>query len=149
MSEIRGEIDWIVMKAWKRSDLGGTTRPAGWPKIQRYLANELVEARPPSTWYQLKKFYDRNKLLTSSVVAIIAALSIGLSIAIWGVTKAEKANRRLREQQGELDVREAMQCDRQWLRRTRFVIWRKNCSTEPWPLRSAAMWKAQSYHREG
>ena len=103
-SEIRGDIDWIVMKALEKERsrrYDSASRLA--EDIQRYLANELVEARPPSTWYQLQKFYDRNKLLTSSVVAVIAALSIGLSVALWGVTRAETANRRLREQQGELE----------------------------------------------
>jgi hypothetical protein len=31
--------------------------------VQRYLANEVVEARPPSAVYQLKKYTRRQKLL--------------------------------------------------------------------------------------
>ncbi len=91
-SEIRGDLDWIVMKALAKERsrrYDSASRLAD--DVHRLLDNEPVEARPPSTWYQLQKFYNRNRLLVSSVSAVFLALIVGLATAIWGVAEAEQA----------------------------------------------------------
>lgn len=59
---MKGELDWLVLKALEK-DLTRRydTANAFSRDIQRYLADELVEARPPSTNYRLKKFARRHK----------------------------------------------------------------------------------------
>src|SRR6201987_6440017 len=54
---IRGELDWIVMKALEK-DRGRRYETAnGFARdVERYLADEPVEACPPSTGYRLRKF---------------------------------------------------------------------------------------------
>src|SRR6516164_5152646 len=54
---VRGELDWIVMKALEK-DRGRRYETAnGFARdIQRYLADEPVEACPPSAGYRLRKF---------------------------------------------------------------------------------------------
>ena len=88
-SEIRGDLDWIVMKALakERSRRYDSASRLG-EDVERFLNHELVEARAPSTWYQLQKFYERNRVLVVSITAIIVALSLGLAVAIWGVREA-------------------------------------------------------------
>jgi tetratricopeptide (TPR) repeat protein len=70
--EIRGELDWIVMKAMEKD------RSRRYPTandlaldIQRYLDDEPVEARPPTRTYRLGKFLRRNKtgMAASGLVA--------------------------------------------------------------------------------
>src|SRR5262249_12010730 len=53
--------------------------------LQRYLADELVEARPPSTGYRLKKFVRRHKgqvIAASLVVAALLAGVVGTSLGL-------------------------------------------------------------------
>jgi serine/threonine protein kinase/tetratricopeptide (TPR) repeat protein len=60
--QVRGDLDWIVMKALEK-DRGRRYETAnGFAlDVQRYLANEPVTASPPSTVYRLRKFVKRHK----------------------------------------------------------------------------------------
>ena len=54
---IRGELDWIVMKCLEKDRTRRYESANGLAKdIQRYLADEPVEACPPSVGYRLRKF---------------------------------------------------------------------------------------------
>jgi serine/threonine protein kinase len=49
---VRGELDWIVMKALEKDRTRGYETASGLARdIRRYLDDEVVEARPPSTGY--------------------------------------------------------------------------------------------------
>jgi serine/threonine protein kinase len=67
---LRGELDWVVMKCLERQrDRRYETANALARDIQRYLADEAVEARPPSTGYRMKKFvYSRFQSDASSLL---------------------------------------------------------------------------------
>src|SRR5215831_16128156 len=59
---VRGELDWIVMKALEKDRNRRYETPNGFAlDILRYLADEPVLAGPPSAAYRLKKFVKRNK----------------------------------------------------------------------------------------
>ena len=59
---LRGELDWVVMKALEKDRTRRYDTANGFARdIQRYLADEVVEARPPSAGYRLKKFVRRHK----------------------------------------------------------------------------------------
>jgi WD40 repeat protein len=59
---LRGELDWVVMKALEKDRTRRyDTANAFARDLQRYLADEVVEARPPSAGYRLKKFVRRHK----------------------------------------------------------------------------------------
>src|SRR5262249_47684147 len=59
---LRGELDCVVMKCLeKQRDRRYETANALGRDLQRYLLDEPVEARPPSTGYRLGKFLRRNK----------------------------------------------------------------------------------------
>src|SRR3954462_16007739 len=54
--------------------------------IQRYLADEVVEARPPSAGYRLKKFVRRNQGQGSAAVLVLGVLVagiVGTSLGLW------------------------------------------------------------------
>src|SRR5262249_11015732 len=53
---LRGELDWIVMKALEKDRSRRYETASGLARdIQRYLADEPVEACPPSATYWLRK----------------------------------------------------------------------------------------------
>ena len=54
---VRGDLDWITMKALEKDRTRRYETANGLARdIQRYLTDEVVEARPPSTAYRLRKF---------------------------------------------------------------------------------------------
>src|SRR4029453_1109831 len=54
---IRGDLDWIVMKALEKDRTRRFESASGFAlDIQRFLKNEPVEARPPSMLYLFQKF---------------------------------------------------------------------------------------------
>ena len=73
MALLRGELDWVVMKCLEKSrDRRYETANALSRDIQRYLADEPVEARPPSAGYRLSKFLRRHRgpVIAASVVLL-------------------------------------------------------------------------------
>src|SRR5437016_2869045 len=78
---VRGELDWMVMKTLEKDrNRRYETAKDFAMDVQRYLADEPVQACPPSVGYRLRKFARRNKrgVLTASVVAVaVAALVAG------------------------------------------------------------------------
>ena len=62
MAIFRGELDWVVMKCLEKQRERRYETANGLARdIQRFLADEPVEARPPSTGYRFGKFLRRNK----------------------------------------------------------------------------------------
>src|SRR5436190_8190041 len=59
---VRGELDWMVMKALEKDRSRRYETANGFAMdLQRYLADEPVQAGPPSAWYRFRKFARRNK----------------------------------------------------------------------------------------
>jgi eukaryotic-like serine/threonine-protein kinase len=89
---VRGELDWIVMKALEKDrNRRYDTASALAADVQRYLADEPVQAGPPSAWYRFGKFARRNKgpLLAASVIfLVLAGGSVGTTV---GLVQAEQA----------------------------------------------------------
>jgi serine/threonine protein kinase/tetratricopeptide (TPR) repeat protein len=87
----RGELDWIVMKALEKDRARRYETPLAFAgDIGRYLANETVQARPPSTAYKMAKFVRRHTWGTA--VAAAAVLLLGLStVLIWRAERGTAA----------------------------------------------------------
>jgi tetratricopeptide (TPR) repeat protein len=84
---VRGELDWIVMKALEKDrSRRYDTASAFAADVQRYLADEPVAAGPPSAGYRLRKFLRRNRgpVLAGSLVllALIGGI-IGTTLGLW------------------------------------------------------------------
>jgi tetratricopeptide (TPR) repeat protein len=97
MKLVRGELDWIVMKALEKDrNRRYETASAFAADVQRYLHDEPVLACPPSAWYRFAKFVQRNKaaLWTSvgvSLVLLLAACGVGW--ALWERAAQREAHR--------------------------------------------------------
>jgi WD40 repeat protein/serine/threonine protein kinase len=96
---LRGELDWVVMKCLeKQRDRRYETASALARDVQRYLADEPVEARPPSTGYRLRKLIRRNqnRMLAGSVVllalVIVTLLPMVLGIILWIKGERDRAD---------------------------------------------------------
>jgi len=123
---LRGELDWIVMKALEKDrSRRYETASALTAEIIRYLNGEPVEACPPSKTYRLRKFARRYKsqvavaagflmlLLASSVVAWVlfaqARLAKDAAVAataeaVEATTEAVEARRRAEEAKVEIQA---------------------------------------------
>ena len=89
---VRGDLDWIVMKALEKERSRRYETANGLARdLQRYLADEVVEARPPSASYRLRKFVRRNRGLVVAVGLIALALVGGIAGTTWGMIRAVQA----------------------------------------------------------
>ena len=98
---LRGELDWVVMKCLeKQRERRYETANALARDVQRYLADEAVEARPPSRGYRLKKFVKRNKGQVIAASLVLLALVAGVIGTSIGIFRAER-ERGIAEQRRE------------------------------------------------
>jgi WD40 repeat protein/serine/threonine protein kinase len=85
---VRGELDWIVMKALEKDRARRyETANSFAMDIHRYLADEPVQACPPSAGYRLRKFARRNKRL-AVMASFVLALMV-LAVATLAVSYAQ------------------------------------------------------------
>ncbi len=88
---LRGELDWVVMKALEKdparryqtaNDLGHD--------LSNYLTGEAVSARPPTAWYQIQKFANRQRGLVAALLAIGITLVVGIIGTTYGLLQANQ-----------------------------------------------------------
>jgi serine/threonine protein kinase len=92
---VRGELDWIVMKALEKDRNRRYETANGFAMdVQRYLADEAVLACPPSAGYRLKKFVRRNR--PQVAVAALVVFFLVLLGGVAGYTISERAAREAR-----------------------------------------------------
>jgi serine/threonine protein kinase len=83
---LRGDLDCIIMKAMEKDRIRRyETASALADDLKRYLANEPILARPPSTFYRARKFARRNRVgigavgvMAYALIMIFAALAYAL-----------------------------------------------------------------------
>jgi serine/threonine protein kinase/tetratricopeptide (TPR) repeat protein len=112
---IRGELDWIVMKALEKDRNRRYETANGLAMdVQRYLHDEPVLACPPSPWYRFQKFARRNKgRLAVAVLVLFFLASLG-GVAGW--TALQQATQRAaRESRVSAGVAEALRETREWV----------------------------------
>ena len=105
---LRGDLDWIVMKALDKDRSRRYETATGFAtEINRYLNDEPLSFRPPSTWDQLGRFCRRNKSLAVTLASISAALVFGASLASWGYLRSTAAFAQVERINAELEERNA------------------------------------------
>ena len=94
ISLLRGDLDWIVMKALEKDRSRRYETANGLAMdVQRHLNQEPVFARAPSTAYRLEKLVRRNKLTFAAAGAVITALILGVVFTTWQAIRARQAER--------------------------------------------------------
>lgn len=76
--EVRDDLDWIVLKALARErERRYQSVAALAADLRRYLANEPVQAGPPSTLYRVRKFIRRRRGLVAALLVIVLTVVTG------------------------------------------------------------------------
>lgn len=98
VSELKGDLDWIALKALERD----RSRRYGTPSefaadIQHFLNNEPVAARPASGAYRVQKYVRRHRLgvsIAAAALLVLIAFSVMQTIQLRRITKErDRANR--------------------------------------------------------
>jgi hypothetical protein len=118
ISLLRGDLDWIVMKALEKDRRRRYETANGLAMdINRYLNHEPVVARPPSRFYRFQKLVRRNQVIFTATGAVAVALIIGLGTSTWlffqertarqRAVTAEQQQARLRQEAEQARANEA------------------------------------------
>ncbi len=103
-TRLRGDIETIVGKALeKERERRYQSASELASDIRRYLDDEPIAARPPSTWYQLRKFARRNKSLVGGVAAVILVLGVGVVVSTGLYVQASRARAEAQQRAEELE----------------------------------------------
>ena len=92
--ELKGDLDWIVMKALEKDRTRRYSTPMELAAdVMRHLTNEPVEASPPSTAYRLGKFVRRNRVAVATATLVLTALILGTIGTGVGMVRAKREAR--------------------------------------------------------
>jgi tetratricopeptide (TPR) repeat protein/predicted Ser/Thr protein kinase len=86
------DVETIVAKALEKDRTRRYASAAEMAEdIRRYLRDEPIVARPPSTLYQIRKFAKRHKAVVAGVVAVFAVLVAGVIVSSLLAFRARRA----------------------------------------------------------
>ena len=116
VSQLRGDLDWIVMKALEKDRARRYETANGLATdIQRHLDDEPVVARPPSSFYRFQKLVRRNKLAVAAMCVVILSLAVGLTMSATLLAqeraarvRAVAAEEQAKKQKGRADEQAAI-----------------------------------------
>jgi serine/threonine protein kinase len=108
---VKGELDWIVLKALAKERDHRYETATGFAKdIERFLNHEPVTAGPPSASYRLRKFVRRNRPQVLAASLVLVALLAGIAGTTWGLLEARRQEgvaRRAADEERDAKQREA------------------------------------------
>jgi tetratricopeptide (TPR) repeat protein len=89
---VRGELDWIVMKALEKDRNRRYETANGFARdVQRYLADEPVQACPPSASYRIRKFTRRHRVAIWTTGVVATSLVLGTVVSVCQAVRATHA----------------------------------------------------------
>jgi serine/threonine protein kinase len=95
---LRGEIDWIVMKALEKDRTRRYETANGFAMdVQRYLGGEPVLAVPPSAGYRLRKFARKHRAALTTGAAFLFILMCAVAFSTYQAMRALISERRAQE----------------------------------------------------
>src|SRR5205823_3839752 len=81
---MRGDLDWVVMKALEKDRaLRYETVEGLATDARRYLAGDPVEAGPPSRAYRLKKFARKHRAGLATATGFALVLVVATAVSAW------------------------------------------------------------------
>ncbi|MEM6471310.1 MAG: protein kinase [Planctomycetota bacterium] len=88
-TSLRGDLDWIVMKALEKDRNRRYDSPADLAAdLRRYLDQDPIEARPPSLLYRGRKFVRRHRIVLTTFGLVLVSLAAGLAASLWQMNVA-------------------------------------------------------------
>lgn len=96
---LAGDIDTIVGKALEKDrERRYPTAEEFGSDLRRFLRDEPVSARPPTTAYQMRKFARRNRaFVTAAMIAIMSLLAATIASSWWALTASRAQEAEIRE----------------------------------------------------
>lgn len=102
---LRGDLDWIAMKALEKDRDRRYATPSEFAAdIRRHLRHEPVTAGPPGVGYRLGKFARRHRGTVMAMSALVAALIFGVVGTSIGMVRATAAKHEAEEQRTLADL---------------------------------------------
>jgi serine/threonine protein kinase/tetratricopeptide (TPR) repeat protein len=104
---LRGEPDWIVMKALSKDRTRRYDSASAFAAdIMKYLRGEPVSAGPPGTAYRVTKFLRRHRVAAGVTALTLTAVLMGGALATVGFVRARRAEAvaRLEAKRNALEV---------------------------------------------
>ncbi len=97
-SDLRGDLDWITMKALEKDRTRRyETANALASDVRHHLGDEPVSAGPPSTVYRAKKFVRRHRFgvaAFATLILLLAAFAVAMAIQAQRIARErDRANR--------------------------------------------------------
>ncbi len=106
---IRGELDWIVMKAMEKDRQRRYSTADGLAMdIRRYLTGEAVVAAPPGAAYRVKKFVKRHRGAVIATGVVAAALVLGIVGTSVGLMEARTQRSKAEDQANRATLAEGV-----------------------------------------
>ncbi len=88
---IRGDLDWIVMKALEKDRTRRYQTATDFAAdVERHLAGEAVLAAPPSRAYRVRKFVRRHRVGATASAFVVLSLAGGVVGTTLGLVRAER-----------------------------------------------------------
>ncbi len=110
-SAIRGELDWIVMKALEKDRARRYETPTALAAdVERFLAGEPIMAAPASTSYRVRKFVKKHRVPVAAACVVAVVLLGGIAGTTWGLVRAE-GQRKLAVEERKATEREKVRAE--------------------------------------
>ncbi len=94
--QVKGELDWLVMKAMDKDRSRRYTTPTDLSQdIERYLSGTPIVAAPPSLMYRARKFTRKHKRPLIAAAMLFAALVLGVSGTVYGLLKERRISAKM------------------------------------------------------
>jgi non-specific serine/threonine protein kinase/serine/threonine-protein kinase len=88
---VRGELDWIVMKALSKERERRYETANGFARdVERFLNQEPLQAGPPGASYRFRKFVQRNRGQVIASSLVLLALVVGVVGTTSGLIRADQ-----------------------------------------------------------
>src|SRR5262249_8012841 len=112
--QMRGELDWVVMKCLEKDRSRRYDTASGLAKdVERFLKDQPVEARPPSAYYRLCKAARRIRAALTVAGVVAAAVVLGTAATLWQASVArENRALALKAEQDRIEAEEARNTER-------------------------------------
>ena len=105
---LRGELDWIVIKAIEKDrDRRYASAAAFAQDIERFLNSEPVEACPPSNLYRFRKFARRNKVALAAAALFATLIIVATGIVAWQSVRVRRESEKVATERNNTEIARA------------------------------------------
>jgi WD40 repeat protein/serine/threonine protein kinase len=137
---VRGELDWIVMKALEKDrNRRYETANSLALDLRRYLDDEPVQACPPSPLYRFAKFGRRHRVTVVALAVVATALVLGTAVTTWEAFRATRAEHRLAAAFQDADAQRGLASKRADDLDRQLYINRVNLAYREWSVANVAL----------